>query len=224
MIASEGFWYVIIPMLLFLVCMILGIWRKKAWLFIPAGLFLLLWFSMMFFFRDPARPQPAETAIVSVSDGVVDEIVQLPNGSTRIEVYLSLLNVHALRSPFTGVVSGYEFKPGNFIPAQRLESVEKNQRVTIEMLTDHGPIQFSGISGAIARRVIVDVSPGDSLLAGQRIGFVRFGSRSELILPNGVQPAVSLGDVVHAGVSIVGIVAELPSIDTIGAMGSGDES
>ncbi len=206
MIAAEGFWYVIIPMLLFLGSTFYGIWRKKAWLFVPAGLFFLLWFSMLYFFRDPARPQPAETAIVSVSDGVVDEIIQLPGGGTRIEVYLSLLDIHALRSPITGVVSGYEFKPGSFIAANKLESIDHNQRISVDMFTDHGLVQFSAITGAVARRVIVDVSVGDSLLAGERIGFVRFGSRSELILPPGIDVVVEVGDKVYAGVTVVGIV------------------
>ncbi|HEX03594.1 MAG TPA: hypothetical protein ENH10_00340, partial [Bacteroidetes bacterium] len=157
MIAPEGLWYVLAPLLMFFGSAVLGVWRKKAWLYVAAGLFLLILVAMLFFFRNPARPMPVESAIVSVSDGVVDEIVRLPDGSTRIEVFLSLLNVHALRAPVSGVVTGYEYYPGSFIPAQHLESVEKNERITVDLMTQYGPVQMSAISGAIARRVLLPV-------------------------------------------------------------------
>ncbi|MCB2210657.1 phosphatidylserine decarboxylase [bacterium] len=203
MIAAEGFWFVILPMLLFLGSVFIGIWRKKAWLFLPAGLFLLLWMIMLFFFRDPARPQPDPQAVVAVSDGVIDEVRPLADGRIRINVYISLLDVHALRAPASGVVTGYEFVPGTFLPANTPESIDSNQRVTVDMMTMYGPLQFSAMTGAVARRVVVPVNIGDELLAGQRIGFVRFGSRSEIILPPGMKVLVTKGDEVHAGVTLV---------------------
>ncbi len=203
MIAAEGFWFVILPMLLFLGSAFFGIWRKKAWLFIPAGLFLLLWMSMLYFFRDPARPQPDPQTVVSVSDGVITDIIPMNDGRVKIEVYLSLLNVHALRSPATGIITGYEFIPGKFVSAAKEESVNVNQRVTVDMMTMHGPLQFSAISGMIARRIVLPLELGEEILAGQRIGFVRFGSRSEIILPPGMKVKVGVGEKVFGGVTVV---------------------
>lgn len=204
MLAAEGFWFMFVPMLLFLGGTFLGVWKKKPGLFPWAGLFLVLWFGMMYFFRDPARPQPDVSDLVAPTDGVVDVIDHTDDGRVRLQVYLSLFDVHAIRSPASGQVTGREFIPGKFLSALSKESIDANQRITATLATAYGPLEFSAISGAIARRVLMPLEGGETVLAGQRIGFVRFGSRSEIVLPHGVDAAVSVGDRVIGGVTVIG--------------------
>lgn len=201
MFAAEGLWFIVIPGMLFLLTAFFGIWKGRAIWFLPAAIFFVSWFAMMYFFRDPARPKPPENSIVAPTDGIVDSLAVLPDGRVHMEIFLSLLDVHAIRSPATGVVRKKTFIPGEFIPAQRPESSSKNQRVDVVLETEYGSLEFSAISGAIARRVIVDAEVGDTLLTGQRIGIVRFGSRSSVILPADVEAAIDKGERVYGGVT-----------------------
>lgn len=203
MLAFEGLWYIIIPAFLFVAFVIAGVWRKRPGLFVLAGFFLVVWLFMMYFYRDPARPKPRETAIVSPTDGVIDGIEQLPGGRTRLHIYLSLWDVHAIRSPATGLVRAREFTPGEFLTAGDPDSRTRNQRIDCTLDTHRGRVHYAVISGAVARRVLMPVDAGDSLLAGQRIGFIRFGSRSMVTLPAGVETALAVGDRVVGGVTVL---------------------
>ena len=223
MFAAEGLWFIVIPGVLFLLTTFIGVWKGRALWFIPAIIFFIAWFAMMYFFRDPARPKPPENSIVAPTDGIVDSLTILPDGRAHLEIFLSLLDVHAIRSPATGVVIEKTFVPGEFIPAQRPESSAKNQRVDVLLDTEYGPLLFSAISGAIARRVIVNAEVGDTLLTGQRIGIVRFGSRSSVTLPAGLEVMIDDGERVFGGVTqiadIIHDVADSLIADTVAAEG-----
>ena len=205
MFAPEGLPFLVVPaVLLFLFALMAVIWKKKIY-FVFSGVALLFWIAMLVFFRDPVRVLPEPDKIVSPSDGKVVAVEMLPDGSTRIAIFLSLVNVHAIRSPVEGVVSGYRFVPGAFLRADNPEASIRNQYAKLDIRTKHGTIKLKAISGAVARRVLLHPRKGAELLPGQRIGFIRFGSRCEILLPHTLHAEVEVGDVVFGGVSVLAI-------------------
>jgi len=159
---------------------------------------------MLFFFRDPKRKLPPNGKIVSPVDGKIVEIEEFPDGKKRIAIFLSLLNVHTVRTPMDAVVIKNQFFPGRFFRADRVEAGRDNQYVLLELDTEYGITTLRVISGAVARRVIVYPQKDDALKSGERIGFVRFGSRCEITFPEGFELFVKKGDRLKASVSELG--------------------
>ncbi|MCB2200794.1 phosphatidylserine decarboxylase [bacterium] len=212
MFAPEGLPFLVVPAIVFFLFALAGvIWKKKYW-FAFSGVALLFWIAMLVFFRDPVRVLPEPDTIVAPSDGHVVEIETLPNGATRIAVFLSLLDVHAIRAPIAGEVTGYEFVPGSFLRADDPEAGKRNQHARLDIESEHGLVQMRAISGAVARRVLVHPRPGDLVEPGQRIGFVRFGSRCEITLPSSLKPEVAIGQEVFGGVTILALPYE-PAVE-----------
>ena len=169
------------------------------------GLAFTLWF-----FRDPVRALPAgEGLILSPADGRVVgvdtvEDAAFPGGrARRVSVFLSIFDVHVNRAPLDGSVSAVSYAPGRFHAAWRDQASTANERNRIDLMTAHGPVAVIQIAGAIARRIVCDLSPGDRVRAGERLGMIRFGSRVELLLPAGIEPAVRRGDRVRTTASII---------------------
>lgn len=204
MFAPEGLWFIAVPAVLFFGFALIGVTTKKGGWFAPSIFFLLFWFAMLFFFRDPARPMPEPDAIVSPADGTVVAVETDRWGATRIAIFLSPLNVHAIRAPMTAGVLDAEFIPGIFLRADDPEAGEKNQQERIILDTEYGRVVLRVISGILVRRVVVPLQAGDHLTAGERIGFVRFGSRSEITFPKPFRPIVRVGDPVYGGVTRLG--------------------
>jgi phosphatidylserine decarboxylase len=169
-------------------------------------LFLLLWLGGIAFFRDPERMSPTERDVMlAPADGKVTEISMLDEHpdiggpATRIGIFLSIFSVHVNRSPCSGTVKAVRYQPGRFVDARRPDSGIINESNTIVIEPDNpqdGPVVVRQIVGAVARRIVCSLRVGDRVTAGERIGLIKFGSRTELILPghDRYTPSVRIGD------------------------------
>ncbi|AQU65757.1 phosphatidylserine decarboxylase [Streptomyces niveus] len=155
--------------------------------------------GMLWFFRDPER-EITQGRVISPADGVVQSIMPWKDGRTRVAIFMSPLNVHVNRAPLAGTVTSVEHIPGGFVPAFNKES-ENNERVVWHFDTELGDIEMVQIAGAVARRIVPYVPQGTKLEQGERIGLIRFGSRVDIYLPEGVEVAVEVGQTTTAGVT-----------------------
>ena len=155
--------------------------------------------ALLWFFRDPDRDGPPE-GILSGADGVVQSIDRQPDGRTRVAVFMNPLNVHVNRAPLAGTVTSLTHRPGGYLPAFDKDS-ERNERMVWHFDTDLGDVEVVQIAGALVRRIVPYLSPGEKVERGQRIGLIRFGSRLDIYLPPGVEPGVATGDRMLAGVT-----------------------
>ena len=201
-VASEG-WVFVLPLAGATVLSALVGWWGVT------GVGLVLTVGVALFFRDPERiiPQTPET-IVSPADGRVIEIVAENTQTRRISIFLSLWDVHINRAPYGGVVRSVVYTPGEFLAAYRQEASWVNEANTIT-IADHGrEFMVKQIAGILARRIVCRVRPGDTLEKGQRYGLIRFGSRTDLLLPVTAEIAVQVGDVVRGGETILAFLKE----------------
>jgi phosphatidylserine decarboxylase len=152
------------------------------------------------FFRDPERAAPAADGLVAAADGRVTAVDRRADGRWRIATYMSLRDVHVNRAPADGVVRRMEHRPGGHRPAFDKDS-ERNERLVWTVDTPHGQLELVQIAGTLARRIIPYRSAGEPVRRGERIGLIRFGSRVDVVLPDGVAPAVAVGDRLRAGES-----------------------
>ncbi|MGV9760352.1 phosphatidylserine decarboxylase [Streptomyces tricolor] len=155
--------------------------------------------GMLWFFRDPER-EIAQGRVISPADGVVQSIMPWKDGRTRVAIFMSPLNVHVNRAPLAGTVTSVEHIPGGFVPAFNKES-ENNERVVWHFDTELGDIEMIQIAGAVARRIVPYLPEGTKVEQGDRIGLIRFGSRVDLYLPEGMEVAVEVGQKTVAGVT-----------------------
>ncbi|MDM8005191.1 MAG: phosphatidylserine decarboxylase [Phycisphaerae bacterium] len=186
-----------------------------SWAWVMGVLATLLWLGGMAFFRDPQRVTPAAMGIlVAPADGKVVEISSMEQHpdisgpATRIGIFLSVLDVHVNRSPCSGTVRRITYQPGRFLDARDPNSGRLNEANTLVIEPDDaskGPIVVRQIAGLIARRVVCSVKVGDHVEAGQRIGLIKFGSRTELIVKadSGYVPAVTIGDRAYGALTVV---------------------
>jgi phosphatidylserine decarboxylase len=203
--AAEGWGFVLVP---FVLAVLLG-WA--GW--VKAALFLgLVAAFMAFFFRDPERTAPAMPgAILAPADGrVVDVRLGVDDpfvGSAQaLSIFLSPLDVHVNRSPLAGLVVGVEYRPGAKMAAFRPEASERNERTTIAIQGEAARVVVRQIAGVLARRIVCRVRPGDKLASGERFGLIKFGSRTDLIMPASVRLSVKRGDRVRGGSTVVGVL------------------
>lgn len=181
------------------------------WSRLFGGLLLLLLGFVLFFFRDPERrPNQDPGAILAPADGrvvAVDIVPECPFSSRpmrRIAIFLSVFDVHVNRAPVDGTVTKIEYTPGSFLDARRKEAAERNERQDWWIDSPRGMVGVRQISGLVARRIVRWVGAGTPVRAGERIGMIRFGSRTELYLPEECRILVEPGRVVHAGETVVG--------------------
>jgi len=169
----------------------------------------------LWFFRDPERTAPPDDrAIISPADGRVVAVVSeredrfLNTQATRVSIFMSPLDVHVNRSPVTGTVRQVQHTEGKFRAAFSDKSSLDNERNAVVLESGGKRYLMVQIAGALARRIVCHVGPGDRLERGQRFGMIMFGSRVDVFLPPGVQPTVSKGERVRAGLSVLGRVQE----------------
>ncbi|MER5623010.1 phosphatidylserine decarboxylase [Streptosporangium sp. NPDC002544] len=155
--------------------------------------------GMLWFFRDPDRT-PGTGRILSPADGVVQSIDPWPDGRTRVAIFMSPLDVHVNRAPLAGTVTSVEHVSGGYLPAFNKDS-DTNERVVWHLDTALGDIEFVQIAGAVARRIVPYVAEGAKVARAERIGLIRLGSRVDVYLPEGIAPAVSVGQRTVAGVT-----------------------
>ena len=167
-----------------------------GWLTFPAVAIIPLLFAAFFlwFFRDPERQIPAfEGAIVSPADGKVTDIsvVQVDGEPrTRISIFLNVFNVHVNRSPAAGTITGVRYQKGKFGNAMGAVSAEANEQNIVTLQTEYGTMVFKQIAGLLARRIVFTKKVGDTVARGERVGIIKFGSRTDVIFGTGVQMKV----------------------------------
>ena len=188
------------------VAMLVGLLAGAAWLFWVGLLFLLF---CLYFFRDPqryppGRPDallaPADGRVVSVEPAVPPAELGLgPLPRWRVATFLSVLDVHVNRVPADGTVTRIAYRHGRFLNAALDRAGLENERNALAIrLPDGREIAVVQIAGLIARRILCHVREGDAVRAGDRFGIIRFGSRTDLYLPEGVRPLVSVPTIVTA--------------------------
>lgn len=177
---------------------------------IAALVFWLLTLFSLNFFRDPERVPPSEANIAaSPADGkiVLVEEVNDPFDNAprrRISVFMNVFSVHVNRAPVGCMVEAIRYIPGAFLNASLDKASEKNERCQWRLKDQNGQYwTMVQIAGLIARRIVCRAEPGDHLTRGERLGMIRFGSRVDLYLPAGYEPAVKIGDKVYAGETII---------------------
>ncbi len=160
------------------------------------GAILTLFFFV--FFRDPERiPLGDEDDVVSPADG---RVISIQN--QKICVFMNIHNVHVNRAPLAGTVANIDYKPGGYIPAFNKDSfVNERNRVVID--TGSGVLELTQIAGVLTRRIVSYISVGSHVKRGERIGMIRFGSRVDVIIPEGYVFIVKLNDKVKAGCTII---------------------
>ena len=166
--------------------------------------------AVAFFFRDPERTPPVKSdVILAPADGRVVRIGPSVNGrgGVEISIFLSLLDVHINRAPCTGRVEEVVPNPGGFKVAWKEEASRENAQTLIRMKGVPGEIFVRQVAGILARQIVTWVRPGQEVVAGDRIGMIRFGSRVDLLLPDGAHPSVQIGDQVRGGESVIGVVS-----------------
>ena len=164
--------------------------------------------AVLLFFRDPERPlDPDPEVVYAAADGVVTDVEDthepwIPGGEAlRISTFLSIHNVHVNRSPVEGSVTKMEEVAGGFLPAF-LGGSKGNYQNRLAIDGPKGRAVVAQIAGVVARRISRWVEIGERVAAGQRIGLIHFGSRTDVILPAGsADPLVSPGDLVWAGIT-----------------------
>ncbi|MGD9896438.1 MAG: phosphatidylserine decarboxylase [Candidatus Methylacidiphilaceae bacterium] len=174
-------------------------------------LLLLLLGCVIFFFRDPDRkPSLDPNAILAPADGKVvqvDVVRESPfsfRPMRRVAIFLSVFDVHVNRAPVAGTVRKIQYASGSFLDARRKEAADRNERQDWWIESPRGIVGVRQIAGKVARRIVRWVGNGASVRAGERIGMIRFGSRTELYVPEECRILVEPGDVVHAGETVVG--------------------
>lgn len=179
------------------------------WLTVPAfsAIPLLLAGFFLWFFRDPERAVPSEPGlIVSPADGKVTEIAPTQlNGTpyTRISIFLNVFDVHVNRSPIAGVVREVVYQKGKFGNAMDAASAEANEQNVVTVEGQGIIVIFKQIAGLLARRIVFNHRPGDALARGQRVGLIKFASRTDVMFPSPNQLSVKIGDHVKGGASVL---------------------
>jgi phosphatidylserine decarboxylase len=184
------------------------VWQPLGWI----GLLLTAWCT--YFFRDPPRITPTRPGlVVSPADGIVqmiqpavppEELGLGPQSLARISVFMNVFDVHVNRSPVSGTVANLAYRPGKFFNASLDKASEFNERQAIRLRLEDGQhLVVVQIAGLVARRIRCDLKQGQAVRTGERFGLIRFGSRLDVYLPEGVSPLVAVGQTTIAGETVI---------------------
>lgn len=200
--AREGIPFVLIGLIVAAVMLLTGIWSL-------AIVFSALAAFAAYFFRDPHREITTdENLVVSAADGRVTRIEKLnpedADSPIVVSVFLSIFDVHINRSPIAGEVTNVAYSKGKFVIATREDASQINEQNALTIKNERMTIVCKQIAGVVARRIVCWKRAGDHVALGERFGLIRFGSRTDLILPKEVEIAVKIGDKVRGGVTIIG--------------------
>jgi phosphatidylserine decarboxylase len=203
-VAAEGWPFILPPAAAACIMAAMG------WVGAAAG-FAVLALAFLAFFRDPDRTAPdLPGAVLAPADGRVMVITEALDPwvgpAVRVSIFLSPLDVHVNRAPVGGLVKNVEYVAGRFLAAYRPEASDQNERCAVSLDGDRARVTVTQISGVLARRIVCRVRPGDTLRAGQRYGLIRFGSRTDLVLPRGTELRVRVGERVRGGESVMGVL------------------
>src|SRR5205807_3823225 len=196
----DGIPFVIVPIILAIVPIIFGFW----WLAIPVP---FLAGFLAFFFRDPRRSIPRQPGIVNaLADGRVTIVrpADADNPESLVSIFLSPLDVHINRAPIEGEIVDVAYKSGKFVMATRDDSRLLNEQNTLIIQNDSLTVKCTQIAGILARRIVCWKRRGERVKCGERFGMIKFGSRTDLVMPPHVEIIVSEGMHVRGGETIIG--------------------
>jgi len=186
-----------------------------AWGF-PA---ILLAAFLLWFFRDPKRVIPDNPgAIVSPADGKVTDIspVMVQDvPQVRISIFLNVFDVHVNRSPIAGVIQDARYQSGKFLNAMNQTSAELNEQNVVTIEGEGERVVFKQIAGLLARRIVFTKRVGDPVRRGERVGLIKFGSRTDILLDPSSTIQIKVGDRVKGGSSILAFTNPVPKVSPI---------
>ncbi len=189
--------------------------RIAGWAIISGCISLILGIMgvfVLFFFRNPKRDSkapikmilsPADGKVLSITEMVEPEFIR--GKAIKVSIFLSLFDVHINRSPIEGKVQYHHYREGKMLPAFKSHASDINERNTIGIESSNGyRVLVHQITGFIARRIVWWVKPGNSLNRGERFGLIKFGSCTEIIMPEGTMIKVTVGEKVRGGITVIG--------------------
>ena len=206
-IAREGLPYILIPAVISIALLGLGYWYGSAYWY-AALPFILVTAFMAYFFRDPKREPPQDiAAVVAPADGRVTRvgsIADTPDSPTLVSIFLSPLDVHINRAPIAGTVTNVSYMRGKFLMATDRNASLVNEQNVLTIQGDKITVVCKQIAGILARRIICWKHTGEHVSLGERFGLIKFSSRTDVLLPVGVEVLVTEGMRVRGGVTIIG--------------------
>ncbi len=179
-------------------------------IYIIIGILTVLLIFCLNFFRDPARITPKQdNLIISPADGKIIKIADIDNQKNGekfklISIFLSVFNVHANRMPVNGKFNSVNYVKGNFLAAFDHKASDNNERIEISIETKFGLIIVKQIAGLVARRILCYADKGEKMSVGDRLGFIRFGSRTDIILPANITLNIKMNQKVFGGETVLG--------------------
>jgi phosphatidylserine decarboxylase len=196
----DGYYY---GFVLLTAAVLVGWLTRPVWAIVP----VLLAAFFLWFFRDPDRVIPADPgAVVSPADGKVTDVSVVKVGGEqfkRISIFLNVFDVHVNRSPVSGVIRSAHYQAGKFLNAMDPKSAECNEQNTVTVDGEGHTIVFKQIAGLLARRIVFTKKIGDTVQRGERVGLIKFGSRTDVLLESTAEVEVKAGDRVKGGSSIL---------------------
>ena len=202
-LAPEGWVYITPTAAIAIAFGIMG-WYWATALLAIATLFLIN------FFRNPRHPDPhGPEVVLSPADGVVVQIRDIPDGEIRegltkqVSIFMNVFDVHVNRAPISGKIVHYRYNPGKKLAAFADKSSSENEQNLIVVSNGPSTVAFKQIAGLLARRIVFDLSVGDEVVRGQRVGMIKFGSRVDMFLPTSANIRVSMKDRVRVGLSVI---------------------
>ncbi|MDP6685098.1 MAG: phosphatidylserine decarboxylase family protein [Candidatus Marinimicrobia bacterium] len=208
MIAKEGYPFILCLLVAAIVLRIIGNISDSTVIMDSAAIPGLLLLFCLNFFRDPKRKIPQEKGIiVSPADGKIVQIKPVEDPeigkSNLISIFLNVFNVHMNRTPIGGSVNKVQYKKGKFLAAFNHSASDENEQSDISIHSTEGIIKVKQIAGLLARRIRCYVKKGNQINTGDKLGFIMFGSRVDIILPEHIDLRVKLGQKVKGGESII---------------------
>ena len=201
---------------------LVGWFAAPAWAVVP----LLLALFFLWFFRDPERAiSDLPGAIVSPADGKVTDVSWVTvagEKKTRISIFLNVFDVHVNRSPIAGIVREVRYQRGKFLNAMDEASAEENEQNIVRLEGDGQTVIFKQIAGLLARRIVFHPKVGDRLKRGQRVGLIKFGSRTDVLLDSTASLEVKVGDRVRGGASILAYLQPQGELASAGSHSTDD--
>jgi len=197
--------------------MLLGWLTGPAWAIVP----ILLACFFLWFFRDPERAIPAEEgSLVSPADGKVTDVSAVHVGQEkrlRVSIFLSVFDVHVNRSPIGGVVRDVRYQAGKFLDARSPDCADLNEQNIVTVEGNGQTVVFKQIAGLLARRIVFHPKVGDRLVRGQRVGLIKFGSRTDVLFDAEARVNVKVGDRVKGGASVLAYLPQQPALTAAGS-------
>jgi len=206
--APEGRWFIVGAWVIVGMLALLALTGRWIWL----ALWLPMAVWVVAFFRDPERPGPrGDALVIAPADGKVvgvtevDEPAFFGERATRISIFMNVFDCHVNRYPTDGSVAYRHYHPGRFLNAADEKASLENEHSSVGLGTAHGKVLVRQIAGLIARRIVTDSKRGDQVHQGDRLGLIRFGSRTDIFLPLSARPVVKVkpGDRVRVGGTVL---------------------